>query len=53
MPTIYIDNQQVEVPEGATVLVGYWGGEGSAGSLKALQATAEADADAANEDRGA
>jgi len=32
------------LPEGATVLVGYWGGEGSAGSLKALQATADADA---------
>jgi len=32
------------LPEGATVLVGYWGGEGSAGSLKALEATAEADA---------
>jgi predicted PurR-regulated permease PerM len=32
------------LPAGATVLVGYWGGEGSAGSLKALQATAEADA---------
>jgi predicted PurR-regulated permease PerM len=31
------------LPEGSTVLVGYWGGEGSAGSLKALQATAEAD----------
>jgi predicted PurR-regulated permease PerM len=32
------------LPEGAAVLVGYWGGEGSAGSLKALQVTAEADA---------
>jgi predicted PurR-regulated permease PerM len=32
------------LPEGATILVGYWAGEGSAGSLKALQATADADA---------
>jgi hypothetical protein len=32
------------LPAGATVIVGYWGGEGSTASLKALQATAEADA---------
>jgi predicted PurR-regulated permease PerM len=32
------------LPLGATVLVGYWAGEGAAGSLKALQATADADA---------
>jgi hypothetical protein len=32
------------LPKGASVLVGYWGGEGAAGPLKALKATTEADA---------
>lgn len=32
------------LPEGALVLVGYWADEGMVGPLKALQATAEADA---------
>ncbi|HUU24771.1 MAG TPA: AI-2E family transporter, partial [Methyloceanibacter sp.] len=36
------------LPEGATILVGYWGGEGSAGPLNSVQATTEADAYAAS-----
>jgi predicted PurR-regulated permease PerM len=32
------------LPEGTTVLIGYWVNEGGAGAVKALQATVEADA---------
>jgi len=32
------------LPEGALVLVGYWADEGNAGAVRALEATAEADA---------
>jgi hypothetical protein len=32
------------LPEGATVLVGYWADNGGGAALKALKATAEADA---------
>ena len=32
------------LPEGATVLVGYWAGDGNPGMMKSIRATADADA---------